>query len=220
MQEVHDLGQGFLGLVLPRHVGKGFAGLAFHVNLRVGFAKLHSVAAHALCHHPPQQLADHHKEQDREHPRHQEAQQRAILCGDGRGKLRAGLVQPIYQTVVRHAPGLVKRGLAVRVLGGKKDLILFQGYLSDFLPLDHAHKIVVAHLRHRGGEQQRKDQRVQKHDHNHGDQVIKYQRFFRGLIVYLHRAASFSPVHRASQARCMSLFAFAYGFSCRHCIYS
>ena len=49
VQEIHNLGQGFLGLVLAGHVFEGDAGLLLHVHLGVALAHAHdSPAAHAL----------------------------------------------------------------------------------------------------------------------------------------------------------------------------
>ena len=48
MQEVHDLGQGLLGLVLSCHVLERDAGLLLHIHLGVALAHAHdSASAHA-----------------------------------------------------------------------------------------------------------------------------------------------------------------------------
>ena len=49
VKEVHDLGQGFLGLILPGHILKGDAGLLLHIHLGIALANPHdSAAAHPL----------------------------------------------------------------------------------------------------------------------------------------------------------------------------
>ena len=49
VQEVHNLGQGFLGLVLPGHILEGDPGLLLHIHLGVALAHAHdSAAAHPL----------------------------------------------------------------------------------------------------------------------------------------------------------------------------
>ena len=50
VQEVHDLSEGLLGFILTGDIGKGLAGLGLGVNLGVGFAEAHHVAAHVLHH--------------------------------------------------------------------------------------------------------------------------------------------------------------------------
>ena len=67
MEEVDDLRQGFLGLVLARHILEGDAGGLLHINLGVGFphAADASNAAHAFFRHPAHNQA-HHQDDDEE----------------------------------------------------------------------------------------------------------------------------------------------------------
>ena len=178
VEEVHDLPQGVLGLVLPGHVGKGLAGLALDVDFGVALAKLHGVSAHALGEHPAHDLPDGHEQQNREYPRRQEAEQRRILRGNRRGKLRARRVEAFGQALIRPAARLVNGGLAVCVGGPKEDLVLLHGHFLNLLVVDHGQKVVVPDLRHRCGQHRRKYQRVEQHQNHHGDQVVKNQRSF------------------------------------------
>ena len=57
MQKVHQLHQGFLGLVLTGHIGKAFASLCFHIHLGIALAKGHGIAAHTLAHEVHKELS-------------------------------------------------------------------------------------------------------------------------------------------------------------------
>ena len=73
VQEVYDLGERLLGLILTGDISKGLAGFGLGVNLGVGFAKAHHVAAHVLHHLFLQPLTD----RDNEHNWHNVADEHA-----------------------------------------------------------------------------------------------------------------------------------------------
>ena len=76
VQEVHDLGQGFLGLVLTGDVCKCLAGLGLRVDLGARFAKAHRVSAHGFHHLFAHPLADRDDQDDRDRVADQQAEQR------------------------------------------------------------------------------------------------------------------------------------------------
>lgn len=79
VQEVHDFGQGLLGLVLPGHIGKGSLHVRIGINSGPALAERHEVAASAahtrlngFAGLPPNQV----KDKSRQHPHQYKIEQR------------------------------------------------------------------------------------------------------------------------------------------------
>ena len=203
MQKVYDFRQRLLGFVLSCHIRKAFAGLALYVDLRIAFAKLHGVAADFFGKQAAEQLTDKHKEQDGKYPAAQECQDRRFLSRDGRGKAYTRLAQPVHQFFVRPAPCFVKSCFALLRFCAEDDLFCIQPYFHNALFFDHGQKIAVSNLRHSRRHQRWKNQRIQQHQHDHGDQVIKRKRLSRvsgiGFHFFFLLEASFIIVSQSLQ---------------------
>ena len=191
VQEVHDFGQGFLGLILTGDIGKGLAGLGLGVNLGVGFAEAHHVAAHVLHHLFLQPLTDRDNEHNRHNVGDEHAQQGRGLRGNLGSELDTGIEQTACQLVIREDAGLVERVLALVVLGLEGDLLVLL-VVSDGLDLTlvhHGDELVVADLGHLPLQQAWKQQPVEHHKHEQHDRIIEDQRFsgiFRPFGVVIH----------------------------------
>ncbi len=157
MQEVDDLPQGFLGFILPGDILKGLACLRLDINLCVGFAEGHGIAAdaahfaHCLLHYklPEQEEYDKHN---------QAAQPRRNLLGLDLPEGCARFVKPLDQRGVVHAHGVVDLMLLRcdgRIAGGRLfvleeevDHILLDLRLGDVLFVHFVQEDIVADLLH------------------------------------------------------------------------
>ena len=191
VQEVHDLSEGLLGFILTGDISKGLAGLGLGVNLGVGFAEAHHVAAHVLHHLFLQPLTDRDNEHNRNNVADEHAQQGRGLGRNLGSKLDIGLQQAADQLVIRENAGLVERVLAL-VIGGLKGNFLILLVVGDGLHLAvvyHGDELVVADLGNLPLQQARKQQPVEHHKHEQHDRIIEDQRFFgvfRPFWVVIH----------------------------------
>ena len=206
VQEVHDLGEGLLGLILTGDIGKGLAGLGLGVNLGVGFAEAHHVAAHVLHHLFLQPLTDRDNEHNWHNVADEHAQQGRGLGRDLGGKLDIGPQQTADQLVIREDASLVECVLALVVLGLEGDLLVLL-VISDGFDLTlvhHGDELVVADFGHLPLQQARKQQPVEHHKHEQHDSIIEDQRFFgifRPFGVVIH--VSFVLSSKSLRFRCI-----------------
>ena len=91
VEEVDDLHQGFLGLVLARHVGEGDAGGLFHIDLGVGLA--HAAQAPHAAHSAHEEDQQAHHQQHGQDIAHEDVHQVGGLLLDHRAVLHPVLVQ-------------------------------------------------------------------------------------------------------------------------------
>ena len=150
VQEVHDLSEGLLGFILTGDIGKGLAGLGLGVNLGVGFAEAHHVAAHVLHHLFLQPLTDRDNEHNWNNVADEHAQQGRGLGWNLGGKLDIGPQQTADQLVIREDASLVECVLALVVLGleGNFLILLVVGDGLDLTLVHHGDELVVADLGH------------------------------------------------------------------------
>ena len=206
VQEVYDLGEGLLGLILTGDISKGLAGLGLGVNLGVGFAEAHHVAAHVLHHLFLQPLTDRDNEHNWHNVADEHAQQGRGLGRDLSGKLNIGPQQTADQLVIREDASLVECVLALVVLGLEGDLLVLL-VISDGLDLTlvhHGDELVVADLGHLPLQQARKQQPVEHHKHEQHDSIIEDQRFFGifcpvGVVIHV----SFVLSSKSLRFRCI-----------------
>ena len=200
MQKVHDLGQGFLGFVLPGHVREGLAGLGLHIHFRIGFAEAHGVGTtHPLHHKAHEQLAQQHHEQHRQHHAEQQVHDGRGLGGDHAAVLHLAafgifsLQQPFHAVRVIDPRGLIDPLLAVFIQcligdGAIGRILLHHAHLTLFQIGDEA---IVAHLGHRSAHDVGEHQRIeQKQDHHRGHIVINQCLFgiFGSCRFHIHSA--------------------------------
>ena len=206
VQEVHDLGEGLLGLILTGDISKGLAGLGLGVNLGVGFAEAHHVAAHVLHHLFLQPLTDRDNEHNWHNVADEHAQQGRGLGWDLGGKLDIGPQQTADQLVIREDASLVECVLALVVLGLKGNflILLVVGDGLHLAVIHHRDELVVADFGHLSLQQARKQQPVEHHKHEQHDRIIEDQRFFgifRPFGVVIH--VSFVLSSKSLRFRCI-----------------
>ena len=172
VQEIHNLAQGFLGLVLPGHICKALARLVFHIQFGARLAHAeHSAAASFLqiAHHPNH---GQHQNQRGQHPANQKIHQETIFLRGYFCEFDVFIcAQPVHQFGIRKSTGGVIGHLPRGIFGAEDDL------LPIFINLDgvychalhfavhHAQKGAVIHLGDIGAMQHWHYKGVQKH-HN------------------------------------------------------
>ena len=181
----HDLGQVFLGLILAGHVAEmdALGGIDIDLGIGLAHAEHHAVApslAHELLAHKLSQADEDHHGQD---PREQYGCERRHFLHDLLGECRAGFVQPVDQTGVKHHTGLIDGGL---ILVGEQNLIVLHLHQTDLLGLRHIHKCAVIHLLNLPLGKPGHDQGVEQHQRQDDDEIVKDQRFL-GLLHFFHK---------------------------------
>ena len=205
VQEVHDLGQCFLGLVLAGNVREGLAGLGLRIDLCARFAKAHGVAAHALHHLFAHPLAERNDDDDRQRVADQNGEQRRGLRRDLGCELDTGLIQTFIEVRVREDAGLIDRRPALFVGRLEYDLAfrLVVGHGLHPALVEHGSELVVADLGHPALHQRREKQPVEQHQNQQGHCIIKDQRPFWVFSCVYHLVISpFLPWNHTARPDC------------------
>ena len=186
MQEVHDFGQGLLGLVLSGNVRKGLAGLSLRIDLCARLAEAHGVAAHALHHLFTHPLAEGNDNDDWECITDQDGEQRRSLRRDLRCKLDIRIIQALIEVRIRKNAGFIDCRIAVLISCLKYDLALrlVIGHSLHSAFVEHRRELIIAYFGHSALHQRRKKQPVQQHQDEQGHCIIKNQRPFRILLIF------------------------------------
>ena len=164
-----------------------------------------------LGQHPGHQLAQRHKQQNGEDPRHQKVQKGRILRGNDGGKFRAAFLQTVDQiAILLDAPGLVisVSVFARLILNGEQDHVVLNGDLFDFLLFYQRKKLIVGNLLNPGRQQRGEDQRVEQQQNEHGNEVVENQWLFGSLALLLHMITSCFSLRR----QCLHLSTTKYFF--------
>ena len=188
MQEIDDLLERVLGLVLAGHVVKRLAGLRLDVDLGVGFAEAHGVSAHALAHLAEHERAEAVENDQRQHPRDQERDDRAHFLRHNLTKFHARRQQALNQLVIRrHAVGGVIGSLAILNLldRGESDLRIVNLDRFNLSIFEHRKKFGIINLLDTVSLNLREKQRVEQHHHDERDDVIDDQRPV-GVFLLVH----------------------------------
>ena len=179
VQEIDDLLQRVLRLVLAGHVVKRLAGLRLDVDLGVGLAEGHGIAAHLLAHPAEHERAQGVEHDQRQHPGEQEADDRAHLLRHHLRKSHVRVDQALDDLVIRrHAVGRVIGNLAFLGLlrGLEGDLRVVDLHRLDLALVEHLQELGVGHLLDAVALNLREEQRVEQQHHHQRDDVIQDQR--------------------------------------------
>ena len=190
MQKIHQLHQGLLGLVLPRHVGKAFASLGLHIYLGITLAKGHGVTAHALAHKVHEQLPQGEENEDGQDPVFKEADNGRILFRYNLGELNLALHQSLGQLGVLHTTGHINLLFLLALAQGSNTLVR-DFYLRQLALVHHLHEAIVGHIMHLRTEKGGHNHRIDKHNNQQGhDIIIQQGPLF--IVITIHRFISFN----------------------------
>ena len=185
MQEIHDLLQGFLGLVLTCHVLKRDAGFLLYINLGVALSHTHGAsAAGHLLHQEIEEDDDRHK---RQHIGQEDRQKQAGIVRNLSVNLNAVVLQILGQRIVLHQSRIVsdfrllQEGI-VAVVRFRNDGDLRISDLHSFHAslFHHLQKLIVGdflagHAAEHPHEKAHADQRYQSGHQNH-HQILSSRR--------------------------------------------
>ena len=215
MEEVHDFGQGFLGLVLTRHVGEGLAGLGFDVDFRVGFAQGQGFAAEALAHAAHQPLPHDKEQRHGQDERDQEAHKRRRLGGDHGGELDVMGQQAFRQPGVPCPDaGFVEHPVVFFIFDGEHDHVVLLGYLGHLVRIHQGDEFVIGHFAHLGLQQCREHEYIQQQNDDQSNAVVIQHGFplvwlFFHVIILLTALLSYTGKGKSSVCRKTALIDFA-----------
>ena len=144
----HDLCEIFLGLIFSCHVVKPDPFGGFDVDLGVALAHTehHGVAAglvHHLLRHVPSQE---YKEDDRQHPVHQQGHPRGSLPLYLAGEFRTGFVQSFRQFIIIYHAGLIYDVLVFFICKYDFVFLRLDLHLADLFVFSHGNELAVIHF--------------------------------------------------------------------------
>ena len=173
MQVIDDFLEGFLGFILTGHILEGLAGLGGNVHLGIAFAETHHVApAQFRPQVPHDQLADYHKQQERQDPVVEEGHNGRFLFWDYLREFHLGLYQTADQFRVIHPSRYVNLFLSI-LIAQKGDPILGDFHLGGFSLIHHVQEIGIADLMDFRLKEHGTDDRIDNQDQQNGCDVIQ-----------------------------------------------
>ena len=108
MKEIHYFLQRLLCLILPGHILECDPGFFLHVHFCIALSDAHHTAA--FCHLPHEEAEQNNKKDNRQYHCHNNFKnQRACRIRHFAGKLYAGLIENLRQSVVTDIPGIIVR---------------------------------------------------------------------------------------------------------------
>ena len=196
MQVVDDFLQGFLGFVLSGHILEGDAGLGGNVHLGIALAEAHHIAATDFRSQiPHEQLPDDHKDQERQDPVVEEADNGRFLLGNHLGEFHLGLHQTAHQLRIIHPARHIDLLFVVTVIAQQSDPVLGDFHFFGLALIHHAQEIGVTHFMDLGLEEHGTDDRIDDQDQQDGRYIIHPYMF--GLLIgifVIHGISSFPQV--------------------------
>ena len=173
VQVIDDFLEGFLGFILTGHILEGLAGLGGNVHLGIAFAETHHVApAQFRPQVPHDQLADYHKQQERQDPVVEEGHNGRFLFWDYLREFHLGLYQTADQFRVIHPSRYVNLFLSI-LIAQKGNPILGDFHLGGFSLIHHVQEIGIADLMDFRLKEHGTDDRIDNQDQQNGCDVIQ-----------------------------------------------